>query len=137
MCVFLEQSNNTANKETKCSEIFVQVNNTLPYKEVNITIPLSKSPQLDSKGSSPSSDYSSHSSLNAGSPNHENTPKSLIHEPSIMYSQISKPQTQCSPKLDLPDHLTINPAKSLTEDVADAKAPVCCNCNQNIERYIE
>jgi hypothetical protein len=132
-----EYSNTLANKETKRSELHVQIgdNSTIPvYSQVNITIPVSTSPQLDSKGSSPRSDYSSQSSSSCKNPqsidpardkfladlhnsasvkrnNYLSEPS--FHYSSAMYSQVSKPQTtkefaryQSEPDLNLPDNLT-------------------------------
>lgn len=132
-----EYSNTLANKETKRSELHVQIgdNSSIPvYSQVNITIPVSTSPQLDSKGSSPRSDYSSQSSSSCKNPqsidpardkfladlhnsasvkrnNYLSEPS--FHYSSAMYSQVSKPQTtkefaryQSEPDLNLPDNLT-------------------------------
>ncbi|RZC34712.1 PDZ and LIM domain protein Zasp, partial [Asbolus verrucosus] len=130
-----EYANTLPNKETQRSELYLQVNKTTPsYTQVNIAIPVSTSPQLDSKGSSPRSDYSSQSSSSSKNlqsielardkivselrnvaldEKEDSSSKPSFHESSAMYSQVSKPQTtkefiryQSEPDLNLPDNLT-------------------------------
>lgn len=155
---------NTNNKETKRSELVVQIgdNNPPTYGQVNITIPLSTSPQLDSKGSSPRSDYSSQSSSSSKNPQSidiardkfltdlrsgevKKNDEGLSHHSSPMFSHVSKPQTtkeftryQSQPDLNLPDNLTFanqtqSEALTNTEDAANAKNPTPICCQCNVE----
>ncbi|XP_015835999.1 PDZ and LIM domain protein Zasp isoform X1 [Tribolium castaneum] len=144
----------TDQANTKRSELHLQIGDSTPsYGQVNITIPLSTSPQLDSKGSSPRSDYSSQSSSSSKNPQNVDIARdkflselrsaeakkneSSLHNSSPLFSHVSKPQTtkeftRSEPDLNLPDNLTF--ANALTEDKAKNATPVCCQCNVEIVR---
>lgn len=132
-------------------------NNTPTYGQVNITIPLSTSPQLDSKGSSPRSDYSSHSSTSSknvqsdtarekflsemrGVTHELSSPPLSQPEPSYSKLEMSKDfEHQSRPNLALPDNLTFaNKVQSAlitsTENESKTEKPVCCKCDTEIIR---
>lgn len=151
---------NITNKDSKRSEFFMQLESKTPsYAQVNITIPQSTSPQLDSKGSSPRSDYSSQSSTSSKPYSLDIARDKIISELRIktenginggaetplqhsspIYSQVIKPQTKeftsYQPDLKLPDNLTFaNQKDALTEQAnPNSETPVCCYCNQEILR---